>query len=56
MTMMIGKKKKSFQHQRHWYQLKEAFSLLKDYKQSQFEFFRSFILTSSKHTKFNSSD
>ncbi len=32
--------------QRHWYQLKEAMSLLNSYKQAQIVFFERFILTS----------
>jgi hypothetical protein len=32
--------------QRHWYQLKEAFSLLNSHKQSQLTFFERFVLTS----------
>ncbi|CAF3800072.1 unnamed protein product [Adineta steineri] len=43
--------KRLFDRQRHWFQLKEAFSLLKCYKQSQLEFFQRFLLTSSNYTQ-----
>ncbi len=41
--------KRLIDRQRHWYQLKDAFSLLKIYKPSQLTFFQRFISTSPNH-------